>query len=55
MITLSLIILALIIVTILVLVLAGITAVAWPVLIILGVSLLIDILAFKLIFKKKGD
>lgn len=55
MITLTLIIFALAILAILVLALAGIVAVAWPVLIILGVGLLIDILVFKLIFGKKGD
>ena len=55
MITLTLIILALAILTILVLAIAGIIAIAWPVLIILGVGLLIDILVFKLIFGKKGD
>ena len=54
MITLTLIIFALAILAILVLALAGIVAVAWPVLIILGVGLLIDILVFKLIFRKKG-
>ena len=55
MITLTLIIFALAILAILVLALAGIVAVAWPILIILGVGLLIDILVFKLIFGKKGD
>lgn len=55
MITLTLIIFALAILAILVLALAGIVAIAWPVLIILGVGLLIDILVFKLIFGKKGD
>ena len=55
MITLTLIIFALAIFAILVLALAGIVAVAWPILIILGVGLLIDILVFKLIFGKKGD
>lgn len=54
MITLTLIIFALAILTILVLAIAGIVAIAWPVLIILGVGLLIDILVFKLIFGKKG-
>lgn len=55
MITLTLIIFALAILAILVLALAGIVAIAWPILIILGVGLLIDILVFKLIFGKKGD
>ena len=55
MITLTLVIFALAILAILVLALAGIVAVAWPILIILGVGLLIDILVFKLIFGKKGD
>lgn len=54
MITLTLIIFALAILAILVLAIAGIVAIAWPVLIILGVGLLIDILVFKLIFGKKG-
>ena len=53
MITLSLLILALGIISIIVLALAGIIAIAWPVLIILGIGLLIDVLTFKLIFHKK--
>ena len=53
MITLCLLILALAIVAIILLALTGIVAVAWPVLIILGIGLLIDVLFFKLIFRKK--
>lgn len=55
MITLCLIFLALVIFTVLVLALAGILAVAWPVVVILGIGLLIDILVFKLIFRKKEE
>ena len=55
MITLCLIFLALVILTVLVLALAGILAVAWPVVAILGIGLLIDILVFKLIFRRKKE
>ena len=55
MITLALLIIALGIAAIILLALAGIVAVAWPVLIVLGIGLIIDILVFKLIFgRKKG-
>lgn len=54
MITLALLIIALAIIAILVLAIAGIVAIAWPILIILGIGLIIDILVFKLIFGKKG-
>ena len=53
MITLCLLIFALAIIAIILLALTGIVAVAWPVLIILGIGLLIDIIFFKLIFHKK--
>lgn len=55
MITLFLLIMAIAIIAIILLALAGIVVVAWPVLIILGIGLLIDILTFKLIFHKKGS
>lgn len=55
MITLFLLITAIAIIAIILLALAGIVVVAWPVLIILGIGLLIDILTFKLIFHKKGS
>ena len=55
MITLFLLITALAIIAIILLALAGIVVIAWPVLIILGIGLLIDILTFKLIFHKKGS
>ena len=54
MVTLALLIIALAIIAILVLAIAGIVAIAWPILIILGIGLIIDILVFKLIFGKKG-
>ena len=54
MISLILLVLILAIAAILILALAGIVAVAWPVLIILGIGLIIDIIIFKLIFRKKG-
>ena len=54
MVTLALLIIALAIIAILVLAIAGIVAIAWPVLIILGIGLIIDILVFKLIFGKRG-
>ena len=55
MITLCLVVLILAIIAILILALAGIVAVAWPVLIILGIGLFIDILTLKIIFgRKKG-
>lgn len=53
MITLSLLIFALAIIAIILLVLTGIVVIAWPILIILGIGLLIDIIFFKLIFHKK--
>ena len=53
MITLFLILLALIIIAILLLALAGVAVIAWPVLLILGLGLLIDVLFFKLIFGRK--
>lgn len=55
MITLCLIILVLAALAIIVCALAGIIAIAWPVLIILGIGAAIDILVLKLIFggKKK--
>ena len=54
MITLCLVILVLAIVAILLLALAGLITVAWPILLILGIGLAIDILMLKLIFGKKG-
>ena len=54
MITLCLIILVLAIVAILLLALVGLITVAWPILLILGIGLAIDILMLKLIFGKKG-
>ena len=54
MISLCLVILALLAIAIIVLALAGIIVVAWPVLLIAGIGLLIDILVFKLIFRSKG-
>ena len=53
MITLCLIILVLAILAILILAVAGIVAVAWPVLVLLGIGLLIDFLVIKLICGKK--
>lgn len=55
MITLCLVILVLAALAIIVCALAGIIAIAWPILIILGIGALIDILVLKLIFggKKK--
>ena len=55
MITLCLILLVLGAALVIILALAGIVAVAWPVLIVLGIGALIDILVLKLIFggKKK--
>lgn len=54
MITLCLVILILAALAIIICALAGIIAVAWPVLIILGIGALIDICVLKLIFRKKG-
>ena len=55
MITLCLIILILAALAIIICGLAGIVAVAWPVLIILGIGAIIDFLVLKLIFgRKKG-
>lgn len=54
MITLCLVLLILAIAFVIVLALAGIVAIAWPVLIILGIGAIIDILVLKLIFGKKG-
>ena len=53
MITLCLIILILAALAIIVCALAGIIAVAWPILIILGIGALIDVLVLKAIFHKK--
>jgi len=55
MITLCLIILILAILATLILALVGIVAVAWPVIVILGIGLLIDVLVLKLIFGKKKE
>lgn len=55
MITLCLIILILAILAMLILALVGIVAVAWPVIVILGIGLLIDVLVLKLIFGKKKE
>ena len=54
MITLCLIILIIAALAIILCALAGIIVVAWPILLILGVGLAIDILVLKLIFRKKG-
>ena len=51
MITLALIILVLAIIAVLLLGITGIVAIAWPVLLILGIGLAIDILTLKLLFK----
>ena len=53
MITLCLVLLILAILLVVVLALAGIIAVAWPILIILGIGAIIDFLVLKLIFRKK--
>lgn len=53
MITLCLVILILAIVAILLLAIAGLITVAWPLLLILGVGLAVDILVLKLLFGKK--
>ena len=53
MITLCLVILIIAVLAIILLALAGIVVVAWPILLILGIGLLIDILVLKLIFRKK--
>lgn len=53
MITLCLVILILAIVAILLLAIAGLVTVAWPLLLILGVGLAVDILVLKLLFGKK--
>lgn len=55
MITLCLVILILAILATLILALVGIVAVAWPVIVILGIGLLIDVLVLKLIFGKKKE
>ena len=55
MITLCLIVLIIAILAVILLALAGLVAVAWPILVILGVGLLVDILVLKLVFgRKKG-
>lgn len=54
MITLCLVLLILAILLVVVLALAGIIAVAWPILIILGIGAIIDFIVLKLIFGKKG-
>ena len=54
MITLCLVILILAIVAILLLAIAGLITVAWPLLLILGIGLAVDILVLKLLFGKKG-
>ena len=53
MITLCLVLLVLAIVAVILLALAGIVAIAWPILIILGIGALIDVLFLKLLFGKK--
>lgn len=53
MITLCLVLLVLAIVAVILLALAGIVAIAWPILIILGIGALIDVLFLKLLFRKK--
>ena len=53
MITICILLFALLAIAVIVLALAGIIAVAWPVLVILALGLIIDIVTFKLIFKKK--
>ena len=53
MISLILLILILGIAAILILAIAGLITVAWPILIILGIGLAIDVLIFKLIFKRR--
>ena len=53
MITLCLLILVLAALAIIICGLAGIVAIAWPVLIILGIGAIIDILVLKLLFRKK--
>lgn len=53
MITLCLIILIIAALAIILLALAGIVVVAWPVLLVLGIGLVIDICVLKLIFRRK--
>ena len=53
MITLCLIIIVLAALALIICALAGIIAIAWPILIVLGIGALIDILVLKLMFKKK--
>lgn len=53
MITLCLIILVLAALALIICALAGVIAIAWPILIILGIGLIIDVLFLKLIFHKK--
>lgn len=53
MITLCLVLLVLAIVAVILLALAGIVAIAWPILIVLGIGALIDVLFLKLLFGKK--
>ena len=53
MITLILTVLILAILLVIVLALAGIVAVAWPVLIILGVGAIVDFIVLKLLFGRK--
>ena len=55
MITLCLVILVLAALAIILLALSGIIVVAWPVLLVLGIGLAIDICVLKLIFRKKKN
>lgn len=53
MITLCLILLILAIVAVILLALAGIVAIAWPILIVLGIGAIIDVVFLKLLFGRK--
>lgn len=55
MITLCILLLMALAIAIIALLVTGIAVVFWPVLIVLGVGLFLDILVIKSIFKKRGD